>query len=711
VARNFIFNDVPSGRETRNNTVTRIDYNKGEKDVLFGRYLFNQETALSPPRLPAPANSGGTDFKLRAQGASVHWNRVLSPTLINNASLGWMRYRNQLATLNSFKKDHVTPAGITNTLAAVDPLFWAAPALTIPGYLVPTETTPNYRTTNNFQLQESLLWNKGSHTFKAGGDIRMVRQWMFYTGGNGSTEFRNRYAGDNVADFLLGVPSLVTKTARATQWNTQAKYLGVYIQDDWKATSKLTVNIGLRYEIESAAKQSGDNGLGFDVQTGEIIVSKYIRDLPLIESFYRDIRRDVRYRITSHRAPYNADINNFGPRIGLAYALRPTFAIRAGYGIYYAAPEIQGLASSNDFAPISLRPIWTADPVRPDITYNPEGATSAERALATAPLTVFPFISRNFPYGKIQQWNLSIQKQLGSGFVVETMYQGSSGVNLLIYDNINNRPPGPGNVQQTLRWPAFARVQNADVWARSWYHGAAVKVEQRLRHGFSYLAAYTFSKNLDDASAWGGDGRAWTDPANRRSGKGPSSYDARNRFSAAFEYMLPFGPGRPLLNSGGALAQRAVSGWGVRGITVFQTGLPQSPSMNLSRQGTCSLQCTARPDRIGAGNLPKDVRTADRFYDVDAFRLLALGGADRRIGNAGRNILNSAGINNFDLGVFKNTMIREGHSLEFRWEMFNAWNHAQFGAAGVNMEAPAAFGRVTSTLPPRIMQFVLKYAF
>lgn len=710
-ARNFVFNDVPSGRETRTYAVGRADYNLGQSDIVYGRYLFNEETALSPPRLPPPANSGGTDFKLRAQGASAHWNHVFNPGLINSASLGYMRYNNQLATLNSFKQDYVTPAGITNTLAAIDPLFWAAPAVSIPGYLMPTETTPNYRTTNNYQIQESLVWNKGRHTFKIGGDLREIRQTMFYTGGNGSTSFGNRYTLNNVADFLMGVPAQVSKTARATTWTSTARFLGVFIQDDWKLSPRLTLNLGFRYEVESAVRQLGDDGLGFDVPSGDIIVSQYIKTLPAIESFYKNIRPDLGYRVTKHRAPYDADTNNIAPRIGFAFSVTPSLVIRAGAGIFYAAPEIQGLVSSNDFAPNTLRPIWTADPLTPSFGWNPEGTTSAEASLRNAPLTVFPFIMRHFPYGKTGQWNLGIQKQLGSSFVLETMYQGSNGVNLLVYDNINNRPPGPGNVQQNLRYPGYARVQNADVWARSWFQGASLKLEQRPWHGLSYLVAYTFSKTLDDASSWGGDGRAWTDPANRRNGKGPSAYDARNRFTAAYEYGLPFGRGKKFGSQLRGIGGKFVSGWGIRGITVFQTGLPQSPSMNLSRLGTCSVQCSARPDRLADGNLPKDVRTIDRFYDAAAFRLLALGGVERRIGNAGRHILNSAGMNNFDLQIFKDTQIREGHSIEFRWENFNAWNHTQFGAANVNLENTATFGRVTSTAPPRIMQFVLKYAF
>ena len=123
------------------------------------------------------------------------------------------------------------------------------------------------------------------------------------------------------------------------------------------------------------------------------------------------------------------------------------------------------------------------------------------------------------------------------------------------------------------------------------------------------------------------------------------------------------------------------------------------------------LSCSARPDRIGSGNLDKGERNIDRFYDVNAFRLIAAGGADRRVGNSGRNVLVGPGINNFDVQVYKDTRIGERQMLEFRWEMFNAANHAQFTQPAINLESPATFGKITGTRDPRIMQFVLKYGF
>jgi hypothetical protein len=710
-ARNYLFENRKPAEINTDNVVGRVDYNMGASDNLYGRYLFNEEGYTSSAAWPAPTNAGGTDLALRAQGASAHWNHIISPTLINSFSAGYTRYRNLLGTLNSFNQDFINSIGITNTLSAIDPLFWGMPSIAVTGYNLPGDSVPNYRTTNNYQVQESLYWSRGSHNIKIGVDAREIREYMFYTGGNSSHSFANRFSGDFAADFLLGLPSSVSKTARATQWNSKLRYLGLFAQDDWKITPRLTLNLGLRYEVESALKQSDNGGLGFDLASGTMLVSENIKTRPFVEDFYKNVRPDIPIRFVPQNSPYDPDTNNIGVRLGFAYrALRNT-VVRGGYGIFYDSPQVQSLASTNDFAPNTLRPIWTSSATVPELTYNPEGSTSAESTLRQAPLTLFPFLSRDFPYGTIQQWLFSVQQQLTPSLIIEVLYQGSNGVHLLAFDNVNAKLPGPGNVQLLQPFPQFARIQAEVMNARSWYHGGAVKVEQRFWKGMSYLVAYTYSKSLDTASTLNA-GPQWTDPLRRlETGKGPSDFDARNRFSSAFEYSLPFGRGRAIGNQLNGIADRMIGGWGVRGTVFLQTGDLVSPSMNLARVGICATACVARPDRVGDGNLSKDTRTLDRFFDLDAFQLLPNGGVSGRVGNAGRNILYQPGIMNHDLQVFKNTRLREVHTLEFRWEMYNAWNHANWGAASANVEVPTTFGKILSRGPTRTMQFALKYTF
>ncbi|MBS1826200.1 MAG: TonB-dependent receptor [Acidobacteria bacterium] len=709
--RNFLFEGRKPAEIVTNNIVTRMDYNLGEKDTISGRYLFNEEQYTSAAAWPAPTNAGGTDLSLRAQGAGANWNHIFRPSLVNTLSVGYTRYRNILGTLNSFKQDFINSIGITNTLSAVDPLFWGMPTIIVTGYSIPSDSTPNYRTTNNYQIQESMFWSRGKHNVKFGADLRQSREYMFYTGGNSSHGFANRFSGDFISDFLLGIPSSVSKTARATQWNSKLNYLGLFIQDDWKVAPKLTLNIGARYEVEGALNQSDKGGLGFDLSTGTMLISQYAKTKPFIEDFYKNVRPDIPIRFEDRVSPYNPDKNNVAIRFGFAYRAMKNTVLRGGYGMFYDSPQIQSLASTNDFAPNTLRPVWTSSPTVPQLAYNPEGATSAESTLRGAPLSIFPFLSRNFPYGLVQQWMFGIQQQVTSSLVVEGFYQGSNGVHLLGFDNVNAKLPGPGVVQNLQPFPQFARIQAEVMDSRSYYNGGAIKAEQRFSRGLAFLASYTYSKSLDTASTFN-QGPQWTDPTKRlETSKGPSDFDARNRFSSAFEYSLPLGKGRAYLNQLGGAGEKIVSGWGVRGTVVMQTGDLVSPGMNLARVGICASACSARPDRVGNGNLSKSERNVDRFWNIDAFQLLPNGGTAARVGNSGRNVLYQPGIYGHDLQVFKNTRLFETHTLEFRWEMYNAWNHANWGGASANLEVPATFGKILSRGGTRTMQFALKYQF
>ena len=157
----------------------------------------------------------------------------------------------------------------------------------------------------------------------------------------------------------------MSKTARATQWNSKLRYLGLFAQDDWKITPRLTLNLGVRYEVESALKQSDDGGLGFDLASGTMLISEHIQTRPFVEDFYRNVRPDIPIRFVPERSPYDPDTNNLGVRLGFAYRALQNTVLRGGYGIFYDSPQVQSLASTNDFAPNTLRPIWTSSATRP----------------------------------------------------------------------------------------------------------------------------------------------------------------------------------------------------------------------------------------------------------------------------------------------------------------------------------------------------------
>ena len=337
--------------------VGRIDYNMGSSNTIFGRYLFDQENLTTPPQLPPPANSNGREFKLRAQGASAHWNHVVSPSLINNFTLGYTRYHNLNATLNSFKQDLITPAGITNTLAATDPLFWSAPIITVTGLPDALRSDPELPDVGKLPVAGKPVLEQGKPQHKIGGDIRNIREHMFYTGSNGATQFQNAYTGNNVADFLMGFPSNVSKTARATVWGSHVDYLWRIHSGRLEDQLPADAQPGPALRSGERAPPDRQRRRGFRCQNGNAAHLQVRRPtLPAILNFYKNIRTDVPIRVYDHRAPYDADTNNIAPRVGFAYRLAPRTVIRGGYGIYYDSPQIQSMASANDFAPNTLRP-------------------------------------------------------------------------------------------------------------------------------------------------------------------------------------------------------------------------------------------------------------------------------------------------------------------------------------------------------------------
>ncbi|HWC00826.1 MAG TPA: TonB-dependent receptor [Bryobacteraceae bacterium] len=720
-ARNFIFNAVPSAHDNRDWVVGRVDYNINERNTLYGRYLFDNEITHNPPTLPN--NIGANERDLRAQAAGGHYLKTITPHIVNDLSYGYMRYHNVIQTAFSYKENLISQFGITNTLSDNNPLFWGTPGVSIPGYLGTDSGNPNYRTSTIHEAQDGLGWNHGRHFLKFGGDVRIVDTTMLYTGGNGSWSFANSYSGNNFADFLLGYPSQISKTSRRPVGYNRVKYLGLYAQDDFKLSRNVTLNLGMRYEIETIPDDPTHSMVGFDPTDGSLLVSSRIASAQAVKDFYANVRPDIKYRFIDANAPVNTDTNNVAARLGLAWQIAKGTTVRGGYGMFYGSPQTSSyLASgSNDFAPNTLRPIWTSNPGTPSFKgYNPDGTLSPEAALQSAALTLFPFLAgrvsgnsvvydtgRSFPYPLVQQFLFSLQHQVGSNFLVEVQYFGSRTQHLIGNDNVQVTTPGPGAVAARLPYPGLARIENTAAWHRAWYNGVAVKAQQRLSHGLSYLVSYTLSKSLDDASTLNDDPE-WTDSRNKLNGRGPSDFDVRNRLVGSFQYELPVGRGRHFGGAWPRLADALLGGWGVRGIASFQTGFEYSPTMAISRVGACLAACVARPERVGNGNLDKSVRNINGFWDINAFAFppaFTLGSP------SGRNVLYGPGVNNWDLDIYKQFRIGERQSLEFRYEAFNAFNHAQFNAPPANLEAPATFGKITGTAAPRISQLVLRYQF
>ena len=493
-ARNFLF-QPSSAPIDRDNASIRGDYNIGVRDSVYVRYIFNDESVTTPPVFPS--GIGGRTFTLDAWTFGGHYNHVFSPRVVNDIGVAYMKYTNQNAAFLANGENIHQRVGITNTIADTDPLFTGSPGISIPGFLGLGEATPNNRDGYNYEITDNLSWQRGRHSLRVGGDVRKTLMHNFYTGSPSSHGFSNSYSLNNFADFLLGFPASINKTARAHPYGGDTHYFAGYFQDDWKVSPRLTLNLGVRYEIETAIHVPTYDFVGWDQQKGEMVVQDQIPTRQEIEAFYRDVRPDIKVRFDPHDTAYDADKNNISPRFGFAYQLNRRMVLRGGFGVFYTGPQVSWIVA-NDFAPNFLRPIWTGDSIRPVVVlpdnseiptgYNPEGAGGPEATVRyPAPLTIFPITSRDFPYSENNQWLLSWQSEITSSLMIEAQYLGSRTTHLLGFTNTNTAlDPSPAPVQSRLPFPSFARIQALTMGMDGWFHGRVTQrgetPERRVLH-------------------------------------------------------------------------------------------------------------------------------------------------------------------------------------------------------------------------------------
>jgi hypothetical protein len=697
--RNFIYQRDPTKTDKYLFTI-RTDHQLSSNDQLNGRYIMDDEKIIQSPILPTGV--GGLNSSVRAQGISIQETHIFSPTVLNQLSIGWTKF--QLKEDDNFAgvRDIAAELGITLVGLNGAPEGWAFPSITLSGFLSPSGTFTRPRSTNIHQIRDTVSITRGNHTIRTGGDVRRYSSDNFSPGQlNGAFNFDNSFTGNSFANFLLGWPLNAARNLNPAEQNGKVTYFSGFVADDWKVTPRLTLNLGVRYEIETVLEEAENEVARFDLASGRVLFPEAIRST--IENYYTTVRPDVPFGFYSGGL-YNQDKNNIAPRIGFAY--RPfsgnRTVVRGGFGIYYNAPQITTLLSAVAAPPFSIRPTEVSSSSTPQVRWNPVGGLNQAQQGA---LTCFCFIQDDFPYAYSQQWALTLQQSLTNNLLVDVGYVGSHTLNLLSQPNVNVPPPGQGNVLARSQYPQWARVQAIYAGFSAKYNGLSLKVEKRAADGLSFLAAYTFAKTIDQASNT--NVIPTGHPQNRLDViSGLADFDVRHRLSISYNYEFPIGPGRRFGNNLDGVAGIFLKGWGIRGITFMQSGYPVDITMSNARLNS-GPGIIPRPNRLADGNLPSDQRTLNRWFDTSAFQLPPM----FVIGNAGRNVITGPGYVNFDMSLFKNTQITERQRLELRAEFFNAFNHPNFGLPGANISTPQTFGVITSASAPRIIQLGVKYYF
>jgi hypothetical protein len=520
----------------------------------------------------------------------------------------------------------------------------------------------------------------------------------------GNFTFNGTYTGNSFADFLLGIPfngqRSFPRNAFGIHYQRNHQF---FFQDDWKVTPNLTMNLGLRYEINYPAKYLHDQAASVDPVLRQVVVASNAQgNLNLngqqVARFLYPQFADVivpSSRVGLDSSLLRLDKNDFAPRFGLAW--RPggrSFVVRGGYGVYYGLIQGNRAVSS-----VIVNPPFIADELSNFNTQPLPTRTLANtfqpaaQGLVLVPLTFFQ-IDPDAATPYFQQWNVTLQKAVGGVLSLEGGYVGSKGTKVEFSRPVNMPRPGPGPIQGRRLWTRFAAGTSVENGGYSSYNAFQGKIEIKSWRGLSLLTSYALAKSLDNLSS-DVQGFASQDPDNNNAEKGSSDYDVRQRLTLSSNYALPFGRGRR------GVASRVVAGWELGSILTFQSGLPFSPSISTDPANTGNSR---RPDRLGNGTI--SARTLVRDFDPSAFRVPA----QFTYGNSGRNILRARGLRNWDFIVLRNFKPHERVNLQFRAEFFNLTNTPAFDAPVADIQSPIV-GRVLSAGEPRDIQFALKLAF
>ncbi|MBI4909376.1 MAG: TonB-dependent receptor [Acidobacteria bacterium] len=702
---NFIRN--PPWNTDNHQYDTRIDHNLTSRDKLFARLSFAAFKNFRDSVFPQPARGGqGNDRALDdnpARNFAFSYTRILSSSLVNEFRYGFIRQKTDKRELVDTPFGDLAAQYGFKGIPVAGRLF-GLPQITLSGAigyqgLGEPGSMPNFKIHQVHQYLNNLSWNRGTHNFKFGTDLRWNRSDIFGGGSaHGQFTFDGTITGISFADFLLGNVTQANITSLLIG-NMRFRNYMWYGQDDWKLTAKLTLNVGMRYELTSPwwEKYNNMNALVTDpgAAFNTIRTAGYCGDS------------------WSCRGLVSTDTNNWAPRIGLAYQLSSKAVLRAGAGVFYGGQGALGASARgvNNF-PYNRNATLQSSGTTPAIVLS-SGLPANLLGNTTVPPANAGWTNfeQNLPAPQIHQWNAALQRELFRNFTLTLAYVGSGSQFLMNSYNWNGSQPGPVATERNRR--KIAQWNNITLnapYAHSTYHGMDVKLERRFAKGFSLSASYTWSHSLDNTDEqFGSGGGAVQDFANWALSKGSSGFDSRHRFITSTVYELPFGKGRRYINRGGVV-DALLGGWQLSNMVAIQRG--QAFSITLANARTrlgATLLGDWWPDRIADPSISNPTR--DRWLNPAAFILPRTASGDFRFGNAGRAIITGDGPFNWDSGMMKTFRITERIRTQVRWEVFNITNTPVYDIPQRSFDSPD-FGKVTATInTPRQMQFAIRLSF
>lgn len=657
----------------------RVDYIIGSKDTLHGSYTTTNPADTSPSWALGNIFNGASTRD--AKNAYAEWTHIFSPNVVNTGRFGYNYSDIEERISGNGRENYSQEFGLTALSPA--PEQWAPPIvyLTAPHTSLGNATAPDGARQHLFQYADEVNWVRGRHTFVFGFQLDRVHfnaDWTVYNNGlfRFSGIYTNNHAakpagGSDIADLLLGLPynaeaGIGASTAALRQYNFMP-----YVQDDWRITDKLTLNLGMRYDFYEAPADANGHSHVYNVSDN-----------------------------TTHVGTFRQSYNNFAPRFGFAYATGSDMTVRGGYGIYYSLPLY------NNYQFLMLNPpnyylqnnTYTNAQVVPTYdAFDPHPTSSSQ-----APYTV----ALNNPTPYVQQWNVAVQRSIGAQTVIQISYLGNKSTHTQIRHNPNQASlptdfNNPGTLQSRRPYPWVGDVLEASNLGAGNYNGLELEWRGHFRNGIAFNANYVYSKAMDILTteelypASGTDlSRDW----------GPADYNHKHVVKVSGVAPLPFGRGRHWANQNPILDE-TIGGWNLSAVLSMNGGFPFyiSATDNSNTGGS-------HASRANQTCNPKlDHPTINRWFNTACF----VQPGPYELGNERRNNLIAPRNTDTNLSLSKNFPTFREQFLQFRADIFHALNHPlpNTPAATVAANVPTNFGVISSFGGSRAVQLSLKYAF
>ncbi len=730
IAANFISN--PTRVADGNQYSIRYDRNFSEKDIVSFRFTREKDTALEPwqrPGLILPVSGFGQNLDLRGYNLNSSWTHAFGPSALNTFNFGVSKYQrtadNETTVAGFFLDggkrgkvsgtDFFQGAGISGL--APDRQKAGIPNIAVSGWsnIADDPFAPVREPYTNYIFSDVFSKVSGTHSWKAGVDIirNRINPIDFEANTRGGINFGPVFTTSAVsapgnqfnsyADFLLGqVASSSVNGARLVEDLTQSWYMG-YFQDDWKVSRNLTVNLGLRYEVWQRMIEEKDRFVAFDLSAKKFVFAgSTVPTLPgtppgAVSASSLGLPRNM---------VMGTDKNDFAPRLGFAWRVfgDNKTVLRGGFGMFY------NWVTENVPQAMAFGPPWVpslaiaSNPDVPAVTFASPYQTSVVASTSGRVVTAY---TNRTPY--IQQFSMSLGHSFSPKLGGEVAYVGNAGRKAYLDYNYNQPLPGPGSVASRSPYPEFGGLSGNPSWGTNNYNALQAKLKKEIGpEGLLVSGAYTYGKALGTSvSGIKFNGQVpFRDTRNWKADAGPTPFDVRHILSMSWVYELPFGKGKQLGSSVGRAGQALIGGWKFGGIGSFQSGhyLTPTDSVNNSNAGG------SRPDIIGQPNgfsHPNKQAMLAQFFNTSAFRRAQ----QYTFGNAGTGTVEGPGIAILDLAFYKDFNLFERRRLQFRGELFNSLNHANFADPGTAF-GTATFGRITAnSTPAREIQLGLRFDF